>query len=61
MDEELKKLEEEANAKLAAELERATGGQVLPGETVEDAAKRLGEDVIEEEARKALEKLLNGG
>lgn len=61
LDEELKKLEVEAKAKLQEELERVTGGQVQPGETVEDAAKRLGEDVIEDEARKALERILNGG
>lgn len=72
LDEELAKLEEEAKAKAAAleaearakleaELEKATGGQVQEGETLEDAAKRLGTDVIEGEAAKALEKLLGGG
>lgn len=54
-------LESEAKAKLEAELEKATGGQVQEGENLEDAAKRLGTDVIEDEAAKALEKLLGGG
>jgi AsmA protein len=61
MDEELAKLEDEANAKLKAELERISGGQVQTGESLEDAANRLGTDVIEDEAAKMLEKLLGGG
>jgi AsmA protein len=72
LDEELAKLEEEAKAKAAAleadakakleaELERVTGGQVQEGESLEDAANRLGKDVIEDEAAKALERLLGQG
>jgi AsmA protein len=72
LDEELAKLEEEAKAKAAAleadakaqleaELERVTGGQVQDGESLEDAAKRLGNEVIEDEAAKALKKLLGQG
>lgn len=50
-------LEAEARAKLEAEL----GVVQQEGESLEDAVKRRGEEVITDEAAKALEKLLGGG
>lgn len=50
-------LEAEARAKLEAEL----GVVQQEGESIEDAIKRRGEEVITDEAAKALEKLLGGG
>lgn len=50
-------LEAEAKAKLESEL----GVTMQEGESVEDALKRRGEEVITDEAAKALEKLLGGG
>ncbi len=49
-------LEAEARAKLEAEL----GIVQQEGETLEDAANRRASEVLEEEARKALENILNG-
>lgn len=51
------KLEADARAKLKDEL----GIEQLDGESLEDAAKRRANEAIEDEARKALEKMLNGG
>lgn len=50
-------LEAEAKAKLEEEL----GAPLQEGETLQDGVKRLGQEVIEDEAAKALEKLLGGG
>ena len=50
-------LEAEAKAKLEEEL----GVVVQDGESLEDALQRRGEEVITDEAAKALEKLLGGG
>jgi AsmA protein len=50
-------LEAEARAKLESEL----GIVQQEGESLEDAARRRGEEVLTDEAAKALEKLLGGG
>ena len=50
-------LEAEAKAKLESEL----GIVQQDGENLEDAARRRAQEVLDAEARKALEKLLNGG
>ena len=61
-------LEAEARAKAAAleaeartKLEEELGIVQQDGETLEDAARRRASEVLEEEARKALEAILNGG
>jgi AsmA protein len=60
-------LETEARAKLEAaeaaaraKLENELGVVQGTGESIEDAVKRRGEDVLTDEAARALEKLLGG-
>lgn len=55
-----KELEAEAKAKAKEKLAEELGVVQADGESVEDAVKRRGEEVITNEAAKALEKLLGG-
>jgi AsmA protein len=55
-----KELEAEAKKKAKAKLAEELGVVQAEGESVEEAVKRRGEEVITEEAAKALEKLLGG-
>ncbi|TXI00584.1 MAG: AsmA family protein [Pseudorhodobacter sp.] len=55
-----KALEAEAKAKAKAKLEEELGVVQQEGESIEDAVKRRGEEVLTDEAAKALEKLLGG-
>ncbi len=55
-----KELEAEAKAKAKAKLAEELGVVQAEGESVEDAVKRRGEEVITNEAARALEKLLGG-
>lgn len=55
-----KALEAEAKAKAKAKLAEELGVVQADGESVEDAVKRRGEEVITNEAARALEKLLGG-
>lgn len=54
-------LEAEAKAKARAKLEEELGVVPAEGESLEDAVKRRGEQVLTDEAARALEKLLGGG
>lgn len=56
----LKALETETKAKAKAKLEEELGVVQGEGESLEDAVKRRGEEVLTDEAAKALENLLNG-
>lgn len=56
-----KALEKETKAKAKAKLEKELGVVQQEGESLEDAVKRRGEEVITDEAAKALEQLLGGG
>lgn len=72
LDQEKAKLEAELKAQAAAkqaeleaqakaQLEEQLGIVQQDGETLEDAARRRAQEALDEEARKALEKLLGGG
>ncbi len=56
-----KALEAETKAKAKTKLEKELGVVQQEGETLEEAVKRRGEEVITDEAAKALQKLLGGG
>lgn len=55
-----KALEEEAKAQAKAKLEAELGVVQGEGESLEEAVKRRGEEVLTDEAARALEKLLGG-
>ena len=56
-----KALEAETKAKAKAKLEKELGVVQQEGESLEEAVKRRGEEIITDEAAKALERLLGGG
>ena len=58
--EKAKAVEKDAKAKAKAKLKDELGVEVQDGENIDDAVKRRGEEVITDEAAKALEKLLGG-
>jgi AsmA protein len=58
--EKAKALEADAKAKAKAKLESELGVVQQDGESIEDAVKRRGEEVLTDEAAKALGKLLGG-
>ena len=53
-------MEEEAKAQAKAKLEAELGVVQGEGESLEEAVKRRGEEVLTDEAARALEKLLGG-
>ena len=55
-----KEAEAKAKADLEARLKEELGVEVLPGESMEDAAKRRAGEALDAEARKALEGILGG-
>jgi AsmA protein len=61
LEAEAKARAEAAEAKARAKLEEELGVVQGEGESLEDAVKRRGEEVLTDEAAKALERLLNGG
>ena len=60
-EQEKAELAAKAEAALAEKLQQDLGIEALPGENLEDAARRKLEEAIEQEAVKALERLLGGG
>ncbi len=59
--EERAMLEERAKAEIAQKLLEETGVVQLDGESIEDTARRAAEQVLQDEATRALERLLGGG
>lgn len=58
LESEAKKLEERARAELQERLQQETGIEPLPGESLEDTARRAAEEALQSEAEKALNRLL---
>ena len=54
------RLEEEAKAELEQRLKEELGVEVAPDESLGDATQRGVQDALEDQARKALEEILNG-
>ena len=59
--EEKQKLEERARAEIEQKLQEETGIVPQAGESLEDTARRAAEEFLQNEAEKALERLLGGG
>ncbi|WP_135449290.1 AsmA family protein [Tabrizicola caldifontis] len=55
-----KAAEERARAELEARLKQELGVEIAPGESAADAAIRRAQEALEDEARRALEEILNG-
>ncbi len=60
LEEEAKAAEAAAKAELEQRLKEELGVEVAPDESLGDAAKRGAADALEDQARKALEEILNG-
>jgi AsmA protein len=60
LEEEAKAAEAAAKAELEQRLRDELGVEVAPDETLGDAAQRGAQDALEDQARKALEEILNG-
>lgn len=60
MEAEAKAAEARAKAELEAKLKEEAGIEALEGESLEDAAKRRAQEVLTDEARRALEGILGG-
>jgi AsmA protein len=60
LEEEAKAAEAAAKAELEQRLKEELGVEVAPDESLEDAAKRGATDALEDQARQALEEILNG-
>ncbi|MFN6924754.1 MAG: AsmA family protein [Tabrizicola sp.] len=60
MEAEAKAAEERARAELEARLQQELGVEIAPGESAADAAIRRAQEALEDEARRALEEILNG-
>ena len=60
-EEEKQKLEERARAEIEQKLQEETGIVPQAGESLEDTARRAAEEFLQNEAEKALERLLGGG
>ena len=60
-EEEKQKLEERARAEIEQKLQEETGIVPQDGESLEDTARRAAEQFLQNEAEKALERLLGGG
>lgn len=60
-EEERLKLEERARAEIEQKLQEETGIVPQAGESLEDTARRAAEEFLQNEAEKALERLLGGG
>jgi len=61
LEEERQKLEERARAEIEQKLQEETGIVPQAGESLEDTARRAAEEFLQNEAEKALERLLGGG
>jgi AsmA protein len=61
LEEERLKLEERARAEIEQKLQEETGIVPQAGESLEDTARRAAEEFLQNEAEKALERLLGGG
>jgi AsmA protein len=60
-EEERRKLEERARAEIEQRLQEVTGIVPQAGESLEDTARRAAEEFLQNEAEKALERLLGDG
>jgi hypothetical protein len=60
LEEEAKAAEAAAKAELEQRLKEELGVEVAPDESLGDAAQRGATDALEDQARKALEEILNG-
>ena len=60
LEEEAKAAEAAAKAELEQRLRDELGVEVAPDETLGDAAQRGAQDALEDQARQALEEILNG-
>ncbi len=58
---EAKELEERARAELAQKAQEELGIEMQDGESIEDLARRAAQQALEQEAARALERLLGGG
>lgn len=60
-EEEKKQLEDRARAEIEQKVLEETGIEAQPGESLEDTARRAAEKILQDEAARALERLLGGG
>ncbi len=60
-EEEAKELEERARAELAQKAQEELGIEMQEGESLEDLARRAAQEALEQEAARALERILGGG
>jgi AsmA protein len=60
-EEEAKELEERARAELAQKAQEELGIEMQEGESLEDLARRAAQQALEQEAARALERILGGG
>lgn len=61
LEEEAAKLEERAKAEIAEKLQEELGVTPIDGESIEDTARRAAEEALQDEATRALERVLGGG